>query len=395
MASDFGDDVEFLDLGADGGSDGVSDGGIAEDGADWLEEPGDEERVAAGRDPRLLPPRATPRRALASALSLALVVSAAIGAGSAAYHRHETDVRIADTLRLAASSTAPAIPGLTELAFAARWHAHLDERIVIPVVNKSPNAVTLVDGRLTEAGLRGTSTLKPLGEATVPPGGTGKLAGTVTADCTTQFEDAVTIDPNKSKTTATVTINGDGTITGTGTLEAQRQARMGRLQVRARSVSGHVGEQTIFPESGLSDTADRICSQQGGTVAHTSGVKVAVDPHTHSFRVSLTAKSVADTALNYVGNTGWAAQPTALGLKLNDSFTPVTESGTVQPGGTFTVSFQMTVEHCPTTPTFADDNLLLSLLFVLDTSLVSAENDTVAYRAVINEACGHPADWKG
>lgn len=392
MSADFDDGVEFLDLDGDG-----ADRGAVDDGVDWLDEDDDEERVASGRDPQRLPPRATRDRLLASVLSLALVLSAAISVGTAAYHRHEADERIANTLTLAASSAAPSIPGLTELAFAQQWHAHLAEQIVIPVVNKSPHAVTLVDGKLSEAGLRGMPTLKPVGDATVPPGGTGRLGGTVTADCTTQFDDAVTIDPNQSRSTgtATVTVNGDGTITGTGTLEARRQANLGALQVHARSLSGHVGEQTIFPESGLADTADRICSQQGESVAHTSAVKVAVDPRKHSFTVSLTAKSVADTALGYVGTTSWVAQPMALGLELDGAFLPITESGTVQPGGTLTVSFRMTVRQCPTTPTFSDDNLLLSLLFVLNTNLVSAENDAVPYRALINEACGHPADWKG
>jgi len=401
MAEGFDGEVEFLDFDAGDGSDG--DG--AEDGVDWLEESGDEERLGSGRDPRRLPPRATHRRVLASALSLAMVLGTAIGVGTAAYHRHESDVRIANMLTLAASSAAPSIPGLTALAFAAQWHAQVAEQVVIPVVNKGPHAVTLVDGTFTEAGLRGTPTLKPVGEAIIPPGGTGHLAGIVTADCTQRFDGIVAIDspssqPDPSATdgayASTVTITGDAAIAGAGgSLQMQPRAGKGALKVRARAASGRVREQTIFPESGAADTADRICSQQGENVAIIGGVRVAVDPHAHAVTLSLSAKSVADTALGYIGTADWVTNPVAPELKLPNRFTPVTESGTVRPGGALTVSFRTTVEHCPSTPTFDDDPVEVSVMFVLDTNVISAVDGTIGARALINEACGHPADWKG
>ncbi|WP_034265282.1 hypothetical protein [Actinospica robiniae] len=397
MAADYdGEDeqVEFLDLGTGGGPDG--DGA---DEVDWLEEADGEERVAAGRDPRRLPPRATRNRALASVLSLAVVLSAAIGAGTAAYDRHQTDVRSANLVRLAASSTAPSIPGLTELAFAPKWHAILSEQVVVPVVNKSPHPITLLDGRLTETGLRGAPTLKPVGKAVIPPEGTGELGGMVTADCTAGFSDMSSGANPQSSAGLDGTTTAMASVIDTASLDAgdltKMRESMGALQVQARSVSGHLGEQTIFPEQAVGNTADRICSQQGRKVAQLNKVTTSVDPSAHTFTVSVTAKSLADTALEYVSSAGFETLPGALGLELAGDFSPSSQDDLVQPGGSFTVSFQMTVVTCPTSATFHQDQIMLNVTFLSDDFMLSGVNESVAARPLIYGACGLPADWQG
>lgn len=402
MATDFDgadEEVEFLDLGTDTGS--GPDGSDAEnDDVDWLDEPGGEERVASGRDPLRLPPRAARGRALASVLSLATVLSAVIGVGTVAYHRHETDVRAANLVKLTASSTAPSIPGLTELAFDPKWHGHVSEHIVIPVVNKGPHAITLMDGKLSEAGLQGAPMLEPVGKATIQPGGTGELGGTVTADCTTEFSNLtmndVTVGPGTTVGTTTATVVLDGDSTDGSATATKPQTDMGALKVRARSVSGHVGEQTIFPEPAVGNTAERICAQQGRKVAQLGTVHMSADSNTRTFTVSLTAKSMADTPLEYESSATWDTLPGAVGLELQAGFSPTSEDALVQPGGTFTASFQMTVVTCPTSATFHDDQITLAVTFASSGGyLISGETQAVAARPLIYEACGLPADWKG
>ena len=408
MASEFDYVVEFLDL--DVAEDAKAHGGGAGDEIDWQDEPGGEERVTSGRDPRRLPPRATRGRALASLLSVAMLLGTAAGVGTKAYHRLESDLRIANTLNLAASPAAPSIPGLTGLTFQREWHAHLAEQVVIPVVNRGPETITLVDGELTETGLHGTPMFKPVGKAAILPGGTGELVGMVTADCATeQSDDGVTlvVNPATGGTvaqqpgptdgndigadgayTGTVTVNGlDGNGNSASLVQASKRASVAALQVRARSAGGRVGEETIFPETGTANMADRICTHQGWSVVQSIGLKTKVNPRTRSITVSLTSRSIADTALDYSGTTSWVTAPVAPGPMLNSHFIPTSATGQVQPGRTFTVSFQVTIDHCPVAAMSNNDNIMLSVMFAFDNELVSVENASVGSQELIYEAC--------
>ncbi|MBR7833185.1 hypothetical protein KDL01_07910 [Actinospica durhamensis] len=402
MTAQFDDGVEFLDLDEDG------------DAIDWLEESAGEDGVQGGRDPRRLPPHAARGRLLASVLSLALMLGSLGAAGSTAYHRHQTDVRVADTLKLTAASAAPFIPNLTQLAFVTTWHAHPTEQVLVPVVNKGPDTVTLMDGELTEAGLAGVTAFKPVGNAAVPPGGTGELAGVVTADCTTELDSALlvlTAEPNQTSPSggfqitgpgqlgglSVVSPGGDGSQTGTGgsqfdfggTAPQSTRVHLGALVVRARAAGGRVGDETIYPETGLNTTAARICTQQGENVANVAGPRATADPATHVITVSLTATSVADVALDYHADAEFSTIPEAPGLVLPDTLSATAPvSGTVTPGGKVTLGFQVQITHCPGSSTPADENILFNLMFLLDGRLVSMQSYTSSVQPLISKACG-------
>lgn len=351
MGSEFedaDDDLVFVDLDADD-----------DDPAD-AEGDGEEQIGGRPRDERLLPARAARGRVLASLASLALVLGGIGAAGTAAYRLHENDVRIANTIKLAASADAPSIPGLTGLAFDTVWHARPTERVTIPVVNQGPDAVTLLGATLTEAGLRESPTLKPVGRATIPPGGTGELAGQVTADCvntlvsrpgvseTTDSQAYAGILPKSGTAVVTVTATGDAPDPAQTMKPDELRRRLGTLEVKARSAGGRVGEQAIYPETGLTNTAERICLQEGQLVLRSSGLRTVADPHKHTIMVSMTATSLADVNLQYVANAEFSDQPQAPGLVMSDQPTPIVPNGgTVAPGGDFTVSFQVQIEQCP------------------------------------------------
>lgn len=389
------EDVEFLDL----------DGDEGEDGVDWLEDPDgeDEDRVGSGRDPRLLPPRAPRGRVLATAVSLGLVLSTVGGVATAAVHRHRNDVRTANALELAAAAQAPMIPGLAQLAFSAIWQAHPTERVLVPVLNQGPDRITLIDGRFTELGLSGPAVLKPVGNASVRAGGTGELAGLVTADCTTA-QDAVPLELGMGQATpgsvqtsgGPVTLAGGssgavlgGPFDGVGGVPLGTQERLGALEVRARSASGRIGEQMIFPDVGANSTADRICEQQGQNVVTTSGLSSSVDPRTHTITVILAANSVADVPLFYTADSEYSAVPEASGLVLAQTLKPIQPtSGTVQPGGKLKLAFQIPISRCSRTFTPDTDNVLLNVMFLLDDELVAMEIYTTPVQPLIKQACG-------
>jgi hypothetical protein len=104
---------------------------------------------------------------------------------------------------------------------------------------------------------------------------------------------------------------------------------------------------------------------------------------------------MADTALEYDSRAAFAAPPGAVGLELAGDFAPTSEDALVPPGGTFTASFQMTVVSCPTSATFHQDQIVLSVVFASDQLYVASETATTSARPLIYEACGLPADWRG
>jgi hypothetical protein len=403
VSADFDDEVEFLDLDA-----GAAGGGADE--VDWLDEPAGEERVASGRDPRKLPRRAARGRALASVLSLALVLSAAGGIATAAYHRHQTDVRVADALQLAAASTAPSVPDLTKLAFATNWQAYPVEQVVIPVANQGPAAITLVDATLVESDLRGTPVLKPVGRTVIPPGGTGVLAGTVTADCVTvQYSALISTSDDEPRTldqeavpadvtSGVVTVNGMSE--GIGLLSEQKPASADQLRVRARAYGGRLRVATILPESGQADTAHRICAQQGHNAVRTGKMKISADPSRHTITMSVSATSLADSPVSYSAGAGFSAAPVGADMKVDQLFVstrtdgPVAADGEAQPGHKFTVTFVTTVGQCPSTPPSSGDEIVVGITYILANEPVGVVVDTLDAGPLISEACGHPADWK-
>jgi len=358
--------VEFLDPDDDSGD------------IELLDEP-DEERLAGGRDPALLPARASRRRAVASLLALALWGTGVGGCVTAAYHRHQTDVRIANLLSLQDAKAVPAIPGLSALGTQTVWHSRPSERVLISVVNKSPDPVTLLDGVLDEPGMTTPATFAPVGGATLSAGQTGKIAGSVTVDCTdgTSTGDAVI-----AENSATIAVT-----TATAALTADSPGAP--LVVRARTSGGSIGLQRLQPDAGGQSLQQRICSQEEGNVFGTFSASTTGDPKTHVISLSLSTSSIADIPLNYSASASYSADPEAGGIVIAPDPRPaLAVTGTVKPGGGLRVAFSIPVTSCPATPPPSTDNILVFLIFTSRGNVVGMFTNGIEFDSALADACG-------
>jgi hypothetical protein len=163
--------------------------------------------------------------------------------------------------------------------------------------------------------------------------------------------------------------------------------------VRARSASGRLGEQTIFPET-ISSTAQRICLQQGHAFAQDSNMITVVDPRRHTITVSATLTSAADVPVGYGADALFSVQPQAPGLVIPEGLTATTPTaGTLRPGSSSVVAFQVAVSRCPTAPTPIPASVSLNVDYTLGGELASISTQSTDLRPLVAEACGHAADW--
>lgn len=360
--------VEFLDPDDDSGD------------IELLDEP-DEERLIGGRDPLLLPARASRRRAVASLLALAVWVTGVSGCVTAAYHRHQTDVRIANLLSLRGTKAAPSIPGLSALGNQTVWHSRPSERILISVVNKSPEPVTLLDGVLDEPGMTTPATLTPVGGATLKAGQTGQIAGSVTVDCTegTSTDSAVSAENSAAA----------GATAGTATAAVTADSPGAPLLVRARTSGGSIGLQRLQPDAGGQNLQQRICGQEEGNVFGTFSTSTTGDPKTHLISLSVSTSSIADIPLNYSASASYSADPEAGGIVIAPDPRPaLAVTGTVEPGGRLRVAFSIPVTSCPATPPPSTDNILIFLMFTSRGNVVGMVNNGVEFDIALAGACG-------
>ena len=345
-----------------------------------LDEP-DEERLAGGRDPSLLPARASRRRAVASLLALALWVTGVSGCVIAAYHRHQTDVRIANLLSLQDTKAVPSIPGLSALGTQTVWRSRPSERVLIPVVNKSPEPVTLLDGVLDEPGMATPATLAPVGSATLKAGQTGQIAGNVTVDCT---------DGTSTGSAVTAENSAAGVTTAVATVTATIADSSGApLLVRARTSGGLIGLQRLQPDGAGQNLQQRICGQEEGNVFGTLSTNTTGDPKTHVISVSLSMTSIADIPLNFSASASYSADPEAGGFVIAQDPRPVlASSGTVEPGGGLRVAFSIPVTNCPATPPPSTDNILIFLMFTSRGNVVGMTGEAIGFDSGLADACG-------
>ncbi|HWG27606.1 hypothetical protein [Actinospica sp.] len=351
------------------------------DDIEMLDEP-DEERLDGGRGPsNLLPARASRPRVVASLLALALCVTGVGACLTTAYHRHQTDVRIANVLSLQGTKAESAIPGLSALDSETVWHAQPSERVLIPVVNKSPEPVTLLDGILVESGLTRPATLAPTGGATLRPGQTGQLAGNVTADCA---DDAPTPGGPVGQTSSAAA-SAESSVTVTLTANSSDDT----LLVRARTSGGAIGLQNLQPDVGHQSLQQRICGRQEGNVIGPLSMTTTGDPKTRVISVSLSTTSIADIPLNYTAAASYSADPEAGGIVIAPNPLPtLAPAGTVKPAGGVRVAFSIPVTSCPATPPPSTNNILVYLMFANRGNLVGMETEAIQFDSALADVCG-------
>jgi hypothetical protein len=359
LARDF--DRDF-DLGLDLGRDGVR----GEPG--WL----DEERLQGGRDPgRGLPPVAPHSRVTASLLALAIFLGCTGSAFTAAYHRHLTDRRIANTLKLSASGMAPKIPGLAALGFQQLWQAELKERVVIPVINHSPKSVVLLGAVLEEPGMTASAEFEPVGAAKLAPGQTGAVSGEITVDCT---QDPAAVFPYMD--------NSDNS-----TVPLPNTAA---LLVRARTEGGQVGEAALNPDADGPDLQLRICQQEGFDITGPPTIYAIGDARTHSVVVTLTVASSSDVTMGYRATVAYARQNQYGVSGPADTAPPeplLPATGTVRSGAMIHVSFTIHVLACPIHPQ-QTDGLYVELMLTAGGNPVDALEESTALALPLTTACG-------
>lgn len=362
--------VEFLDPDDDSGDIELLD----------LDE-SDEERLAGERDPSLLPAHASRRRAIASLVALALWVTGVGGWVTAAYHRHQTDVRIANLLSLQDTEAVPSIPALPALGAQAVWRSRPTERVLVSVINKSPEPVTLLNGVLDEPGMTTPATLAPVGAATLRVGQTGQIAGNVTVDCTEGTSTADAVIPQNSTSTGVATV--------TASAEATANSPAAPLLVRARTSGGSIGLQRLQPDVGGQNLQQRICSQEEGNVFGTFSTSTTGDLKTHVISLTLSTSSVADIPLTYAASASYSADPEADGNIIAPNPRPALPvTGTVKPGGGLRVAFSIPVTSCPATPPPSTDNILVFLIFTSRGNVVGMFTTSVEFDSVLADACG-------
>ena len=360
------DDVVFIDEGEfledDEDAEFAEEDGAAEPAAVAVSA---EERVESAYEDGLLPPHGARDRLLVTLLALVVFIAGTSAAFTAAYHRHLTDVRLANLLDLTAASSPPQIPGLADLGFAATWHAEVREKVIVPVVSQSPLPVVLLDAVLQEPGMVGTASLKPTGPTTLHTGQTGTLAGVVTVNC------AQTPPENFPSLT------GDPSFV----IPAQPDAT---LRVRAKTSGGRIAQAVLDPEAGQgygTEMQQRICTQQGGIAVGAQKESTHYNPATHILTVTWSATSQSDSPLWYSANL-------AISAPGNDATAPCTISamipvpgqpyvGTLKPGATLTTRFELQMSACPTgTSPPSTEAIYLNLELAIDGTDVVSEQDS-------------------
>ena len=358
---DFDRNFDF-DLGLDPGRGGTRGK------AGWLEE----ERLQAGRDlGRSLPPVAPQSRVMASLLALAVFLGCTGSAFTAAYHRHVTDRRIANTLALSASDTAPKIPGLSTLGFQQLWQAELKERVVIPVINHSPKSVVLLGAVLEEPGMTASAEFEPVGAARLAPGQTGAVGGEITVDCT---QDPAAVFPYMD--------NSDNS-----TVPLPNTAA---LLVRARTEGGQIGEAALNPDANGPDLQLRICQQEGFDITGPPTIYAIGDARTHSVVVTLTVASSSDITMGYRATVAYTRQNQHGAIGPADTAPPeplLPATGTVRSGATIHVSFTIHVLACPIQPK-QTDGLYVELMLTAGGNPVDALEESTALALPLTTACG-------
>jgi len=289
----------------------------------------EDERVEAGRGSADLPPHASRHRLLVTLVVLAALLGGVGSAFAFAYHRHVTDRRLANELDLAAA-TPPQIPGLAALNLQPTWHAELTERIVIPVVNRSPRAIVLLGAMLREPGMAGDATLTPTGTTSLEPGQTGTVTGEVTVDCT---QDPAANFPFMD--------NSNGTDVPMSNTSA--------LRVRARTSGGRTTEATVNPDAHQGDLQERICTQQGDEIIRNVRTSSSHESGTRTATVNLSVPSNADIALQYKASFTYSVpgedSAAACTVEAVQPKTPTT--GTLRPDSTATVTYTVQLSNCP------------------------------------------------
>ncbi len=308
------------------------------------------------------------------------MVLGAVGASfTAAYHRHLTDQRIANLLALSPAASPPTLPDLAALGFQKLWRADLEERVVVPVLNQSPEPVQLLGAVLEEPGMSTAAALEPVSGARLMPGQTGKVTGLVKVDCT---QDPASVYPY---------FGGGGSPGGPGPGGAVIPApTTAALLVRAQTVArGRVAEAALNPDDDGPDLQERICQQEGYQLTGVPSITAVAVPGAHEVRIELEVASSADIAMGYQADADYTRhlQSGAAGLAgISNPEPALPAGGTVQPGQALRLSFDIHVLSCPS-QTVATDQAYVQVLLTARGNLVDTIVEAVHLATAVAAAC--------
>ncbi|MBR7833186.1 hypothetical protein KDL01_07915 [Actinospica durhamensis] len=259
------------------------------------------------------------RRPAAFVLVLGLCVGATALAGVGAYRRDLAADRAAAALILRQETIGDpvSLPDAASLGPVGSWSAEPSATAEVDLVNLGPDAVTLLPGDVLRGPGVTAGSLSPGGSGRLSPGQIARLVGTVWVDCR---QTPATTSPSPPVTT---------------------------LLVRARLANSRVGTTPIGLNAGGESVRDQICLRQGEAVVSASFPQSA-DPAHHTFTLALTARSLADTPLQYTLTLRYAPSAAlSQGAKLGGPDPVGSVSGALAPGGTLSGGFVVPVTHCP------------------------------------------------
>ncbi|WP_034265280.1 hypothetical protein [Actinospica robiniae] len=316
-------------------------------------------------DARPLGPADGWRRPAAFVLALGLCVGAASLAGVRAYRHDRAADRAAATLvlRVQATGDPVGLPGAATLGSADSWGGDPSTTVEVDVVNRSPDAVTL----LPDAVIRGpgvfSASLAPSGGARLEPGEVGRLVGTARVDCTLPSAAGVGRDAQST------------------------------LLVRARLADGSVGTAPIGLNTGGESVREEICLQQGATVASGNFAESA-DPLRHTFTISLTARSLLSSPLSYTLTYQYsdASRNGAAAVVPNTALGAPAPAGTIAgllvPEGRLAGGFTWPVTQCPLALPEENVDVELQLIVTDSDRKVLLQADEFDLSLLAAAACG-------
>ncbi len=336
----------------------------------WLEE----DPVGSEQTARLS--LTTRHRAAVSLLTLAALLAAGAGTADRVYRHDQALDLAAHTLVLGQPRDAAglSLPQLAGLGAGTSWTWQPDTDVQIALVNRGPEAVTLLPGATlsSPSQIDGVARLDPAGSATIRPGQTGRIQGRVTVQCNQD-------EPNAPFT----------------------------LTVRARTASGAVAVSSMDlsrdPTTGT--LAEQACRAEAPKMASWTPA-ATTDARAHTFTLSLAVTSQADVPLLfdstqqyfnlYPSGTfmGSDIQPSLPHIALDPPVYTGDESSTARlaPGRRLRLSFTVHVADCPAAGPIPEQGwqVQLSVRLSVDDSFAWSRDYSVDLSSLVAAACGLP-----
>ncbi|MBR7837777.1 hypothetical protein KDL01_31170, partial [Actinospica durhamensis] len=287
---------------------------------------------------------------------------------------------------------------------AGAWRVQPTATVSISVINKGPDAITLLSGAtMTGQGLIRPAALRPSGSALLRPGASGRLTGAITVDC------------------------GVG-VAAQGSAVASNSAQTTplRLLVHARTESGTVVAASVAIGATGEAVRERVCQQQGNAV--TAAFPEFVDLSRHSVTVTVSVRSRSAQSFSYdllagyvIGgettpgemSSAWTltlidgvpvldALPADIlglqipGARLTDIAVSGSTGGTLDPNAGISATFTVRVASCPSQVPASDIDSLQFVVFLDDGGRPAYfQTYHIGLGDLVAEACVLPAPTGG